>query len=110
MKTIGVTDPIRNALHTLAEDIRAAFVYGSVAKATDKAGSDIDLMVVSDRLSHADLFEILEPVESALGRSISPTVMSLKEWRTKRANRGSFASRIASGPKLFVLGDESDLV
>jgi predicted nucleotidyltransferase len=59
-------------------------VYGSVAKGTDKAGSYIDLMVVSDRLDHATLFEILQPAESVLARRVNPTVMSRKEWRTVR--------------------------
>ncbi|SRR5712691_2530103 len=31
-----------------APAIRAAFVYGSVAKATDQSASDIDLMIISD--------------------------------------------------------------
>ena len=109
VKTVGVVDPLREALHTRANDIRAAFVYGSVAKGTDKSDSDIDLMVLSDELEHADLFEILEAAEHALARRINPTVMGLREWRTKRADRRSFASRVTTGPKLFVLGSEDDL-
>ena len=49
VKTVGVVEPLRRALEVQADDVRAAFVYGSVAKGTDKAGSDIDLMVVSGR-------------------------------------------------------------
>ena len=46
--TVGVVEPLRKALAPRAKDIRGAFVYGSVAKGSDKAGSDIDLMVISD--------------------------------------------------------------
>jgi predicted nucleotidyltransferase len=109
VKTVGVVAPLRNALHMRVDDVQAAFVYGSVAKGTDKAGSDIDLMVVSDRLDHSDLFDILSTAESALGRSVNPTVMSRKEWRAKRADAASFAARVAAGPRLFVIGAESDL-
>jgi len=36
--------------------------------------------------------------------------MSLAEWRTKRAKKGSFAARIATQPRLFVIGSDDDLV
>ena len=109
VKTVAVVEPLRQALEVQADDVRAAFVYGSVAKGTDKAGSDIDLMVVSDRLDHATLFEILQPVESVLARRVNPTVMSRKEWRTKRADPNTFAARVAAGPRLFVIGADDDL-
>lgn len=51
LKTVGLAEPLREALEPVASDIRAAFVDGSVAKA-DEAGSDIDLVVVSDHLSY----------------------------------------------------------
>jgi hypothetical protein len=44
VKTVGIVEPLRPALTARARDIRAAFVYGSLAKGTDKAGSDIDVM------------------------------------------------------------------
>src|ERR1700682_5373826 len=46
LKTVGLAEPLRDALKPLSSAIRAAFVYGSVAKATDKSASDIDLMIV----------------------------------------------------------------
>ena len=59
--------PLCKALEHQAETIRAAFVYGSVAKGTDRARSDIDLMVLSDSLRYADLFEALQGAEAVLG-------------------------------------------
>lgn len=41
-KTAGVAEPLRHALRTRADGIRAAFVYGSVAKGSDKVGSDVE--------------------------------------------------------------------
>ncbi len=109
MKTVAVVEPLRQALSRRSKDIRAAFVYGSIAKRTDKAGSDVDLMVISDRLRYPDLLEILEPVEAVLARPISPTVMSAAEWRRKRATEDSFAARISSQPRVFVIGSDDDL-
>jgi predicted nucleotidyltransferase len=109
VKTIGLMEPLRQALAPRTGDISAAFVYGSVAKGTDTADSDIDVMVVSDSLAHHDLFEILRPVEEALARRVNPTVMSRREWRAKRNSAGSFAARVSDGPRLFVIGGDDDL-
>jgi len=108
-KTVGLAEPLRRALAPLAASITGAFVYGSVAKGTDRAGSDIDLMVISDSLRYADVFAALQSIEAELGRPINPTVMTAAAWRTKRARRDSFVSRIASQPRTFVLGTDSDL-
>jgi predicted nucleotidyltransferase len=108
-KTVGVAGPLRQALAPRAKAIRAAFVYGSVAKGTDRARSDIDLMVVSDSLRYADLFESLQKAETALGRKVNPTVMTLAQWRAKRSQADSFAARVAAGPRVFVIGSDDDL-
>jgi predicted nucleotidyltransferase len=109
VKTVGVVDPIRTAISPLAGSMAAAFVFGSVAKGEDTSASDIDLMVVSDVLSHADLYAALERAEKTLGRPVNPTVMTAAEWWGKRAAGSSFVTRIRSQPKLFVVGSEDDL-
>jgi len=73
-KTVGLAGPLRAALAPLAGRIHAAFVFGSVAKRQDTASSDVDLMVVSDELSYADLFGALESVGRQLGRPVNPTI------------------------------------
>ena len=64
-KTVGLAEPLRNALAPLAKKVRAVFVYGSVAKRQDTAASDIDLMVLSDELSYGDVFAVLEECGAA---------------------------------------------
>ncbi len=108
-KTVGLVEPLRRALEPLAADIEAAFVYGSIAKGTDSAASDIDLLVVSNRLGYPGLFGCLQDVEASLGRSISLNVMKPGEWRAKRDGKGTFAARVAAQPRLFVVGTDDDL-
>jgi len=108
-RTVGLVEPLRRALEPLADEIYAAFVYGSVAKGTDKATSDIDLLVVSDRLSHPDLFAALQAAENELGRPVSPNVMTLRDWRAKSRQKNSFAARVAAQERLFVTGSDDDL-
>src|SRR5712692_458987 len=78
-KTVGLAEPLREALAPLAKRITAAFVYGSVAKRSDTAASDIDLMVVSDSLTYADLYAAVEQATVRLGRKVNPTVYSRRE-------------------------------
>jgi predicted nucleotidyltransferase len=109
VKTFGLVEPLRTALEPLADRIAAAFVFGSVAKGTDRASSDVDLLVLSDDLAYADVYATLEQAEIVLARPVNPTVLTRAEWRRKRRARDSFASRIASQPRLFVIGDDDAL-
>ncbi len=109
VKTMGVVEPLRVALEPLSGRILAAFVFGSVAKGGDHAGSDLDLLVVSDDLAYTDVYTALQSAEVRLARPVNPTVMTRAEWRQKRARRDSFAARVAAQPKLFVIGSEDAL-
>jgi len=109
IKTVALTGPLRKSLESCADGIKAAFVYGSVAKGVDTARSDIDLMVIGDELDYSELYAALQNVESALGRKISPMFLSSTDWRRKALEKGSFISKINALPKDFVLGSESDL-
>src|SRR5437867_273135 len=51
-KTAGLLMPLQAALAPMARKIAAAFVYGSIAKGTDTAASDVDLMVIADKLEY----------------------------------------------------------
>jgi predicted nucleotidyltransferase len=108
-KTAGLAIPLRAALAPLANGIDAAFVYGSLAKGTDRAASDVDLMVISRKLAYATVYEALQKAEAALGRTINPNLMTPREWRARRAERDSFAARVAAQPKIFVIGSEDEL-
>jgi predicted nucleotidyltransferase len=106
VKTVGVVDPLRSALAPLADRIDLAFVFGSVAKGTERAGSDIDLLVVTDDLAYADIYAALALAEQTLARTINPTVFTRAEWKRKRSRNDSFAARIDTQRKLFVIGND----
>jgi predicted nucleotidyltransferase len=108
VKTFGVGDAVRGALLPLAKKIRAAFIYGSVAKRADTTRSDIDLLVVSDALGYQDLIRALQPAERRLGRKISPTLYSAAELAKKRSGKSSFVTRILQQPKIFLIGSDRD--
>lgn len=109
VKTVGIVDPLRKALAPLAEKIHAAFVFGSVAKGTDTAKSDVDLMVVSDALHYSDLYEALQSAEAELARPVNPTVVTLESLRRQRQEFDSFVGRLLEQPRIAVLGSDDGL-
>lgn len=108
-KTFGLADELRNALRALAGRILVAFVYGSVAKGTDSASSDIDLMVISDALSYQDLLAALAETEVRLKRKVNPMLYSTAELERRRSESNDFVLRVLEQPKLFVIGGPHEL-
>lgn len=110
LKTVGLVEPLRRALSPFNDQIRVAFVYGSVAKRTDTARSDIDLMVVGDDVSYSELYAALAEAESALSRPVNPTIFTSTEWRQRVETRDHFVDSVLTGPRIFILGTDDDPV
>jgi len=108
-KTVGLAEPLREALAPLAKRITAAFVFGSVAKRGDTAASDIDVLVLSDSVEYADVFAALQSAEAKLGRTVNPTVYTPANWNKKRKEDNAFVMKVAAQPKVFLIGSEEDL-
>ena len=109
IKTFGVADALRGLLGPVADRIDVAFVYGSMAKGTDKAASDVDVMIVSDKLAYPDVLEAVREAGAALGREVNPTIFRRVEFARKASEDGGFLSRVMEGPRLFIFGAESDI-
>jgi predicted nucleotidyltransferase len=108
-KTVGLKEPLQNALQKYASQIKVAFVYGSVARQADTANSDIELLVIGNGLIYSDLYAGLQEAEKKLGRPVNPNILDFDEWKKKRADAGSFIQKVISQPKIFILGSEADL-
>ena len=109
LKTVGLVDPIRQVLSKYHGHIDAAFIFGSIAKGSDRAASDVDLMLVSDDLTYGEVYSALQDAEASIGRSIDLTLTSRVEWQKELINENSLASRISAQPKLFIIGSEDGL-
>jgi predicted nucleotidyltransferase len=108
-KTAGLAEPVRQSLAPYADRIKMAFIYGSVAKGTDTAHSDIDVMVIGDELNYSDLYTALRDAENVLARKVNPIFLSSEDWRVKTADKNSVLGLIAQAPKIFLFGSEKDL-
>ncbi|MBZ0068015.1 MAG: nucleotidyltransferase domain-containing protein, partial [Thiobacillus sp.] len=109
-KTLGSTEMLRAALLPLGDAVRLALVYGSVAKGSDTAHSDIDLLVVSDELALEQVYEALAPVEQQLGRRVSPTLYSVAAFRRRRAGSNPFLTKVLAGETIQLTEDRDDLL
>lgn len=103
-KTAGVADVVRTALAPMNHSIQLAILYGSVAKGTDRATSDIDVLLVTDNLTLESVFSALEPAEKRLGRRVSPTVYTRDEFLRRQKARNPFLTKVLAGPHVILLG------
>ncbi|MGI5865724.1 MAG: nucleotidyltransferase domain-containing protein [Myxococcales bacterium] len=108
LKTCGIPEQLRTALAPLSERISLALVYGSVAKGTSHAGSDVDLLVVGS-LKLEELLAKLEPTERLLGREVSVRLFKESEFNKRRAAGDRFLRSVLAGPTLAVIGSADDL-
>ncbi len=102
-KTIGVADVIVEALAPLAGSIELAFIYGSVARGTETAGSDVDLLVVGGA-DFGGVVDALHGVQKKLGREVNPKVFSRREWKARLKVGDAFVAEIMKGPKIMLVG------
>ena len=109
LKTFGMSDVLGKALGDFGENIQAAFIFGSVARGTDHASSDIDVMVISDSLAYPELMAAVHQAETELGRVVNPKLYGTSEFREKIESDNSFVERVMKQPKIFLIGTEDDI-
>lgn len=107
-KTFGIADQIHHALQLFDEKIELAFIYGSIAKDTDTASSDIDLMLIGQSLNYGDIMDVLLPLEEVLQRTVNPTIYNKADFVTKLNEGYSFVTRVMEQPKIMIKGEIDD--
>lgn len=107
-KTSGLADVVTEALAPLSDHIVTAFIFGSVARAAETMGSDIDVLIVGS-VDFGSVIDALHPAQAQLAREINPKVFSASEWKTSLGEKNAFVTDIMSNPKIFLIGEERDL-
>ncbi len=103
-KTVGIGPSLQAALEPLARQIQLAILFGSVAKGTETASSDIDVLVVSDALSLHDIMQTLLPLEKTLGRPVSVKLYKPHEFAQRKAQPDSLVQRVLQSAHTVLLG------
>ena len=107
VKTVGLIDVLSDTLSG-EKAIRSAFIFGSIAESSEKAESDIDLMVIGE-IGLRSISRLLQGMAEEFGREINPYVLSPKEFIKRKIESEQFICKVLISPKLFIIGDENDL-
>jgi uncharacterized protein len=97
-KLLGIPALMREALEPFADRIEAAFIYGSIARGSEDAESDIDVMVVGT----CDLVKLLgslQSLEPVLRRHVSVRFYDPSEYR-ELLRSDPFVKKVAAGPRI----------
>lgn len=105
-RTTGVVPALRRELGAFSRQIDAAFVYGSVARNDDNAGSDIDLIVIG-KIGIADLAPVLRKLERRFHREVNAMCFSAPEFAAKRDQNNHFIASVLKEKLLFLIGDNN---
>lgn len=108
VKTVGLIEVFKDALAG-EPTIRSAFIFGSIAEGSEKAESDIDLMVIGE-IGLRSVSRLLQGLAEDFGREINPYILSPNEFINRKSETEHFISKVLLSPKLFVIGDENDLI
>ena len=105
-KTSGPIALLKDAFAESAADF--VFVYGSRARGTERADSDIDLFVIGNeglRKVSSRVASVAERIDA----EVNPYVISLAELKRRLAAGDHFLNEVVSSPKIFLKGDANGL-
>lgn len=108
-KTFGLANVLKSRLATLDQVVQLAFIYGSMAAGNETADSDIDIMVVGEKISLREVVSALSEAQRELGRELNPTVYRTHEFCRKLTQGHHFLTSVINGPRIFLIGDDNEL-
>jgi predicted nucleotidyltransferase len=111
IRTIGIGDRLRGALHPVADQIAVALIFGSFSRGEQNERSDVDVLVITtdDQLTSDQVNTLLRHDQEQLGREINPFVLTTAEWQLKWSTGNPFVRRILDGEKVYLIGDDDEL-
>lgn len=106
-KTIGIQGLLKELLGKI-KGIDVAFIYGSFARNSENAASDIDLFVIGNP-NENELVREINSAEKAIKREINYTLYSAAEFKKKKRAKDSFILDLLENPRIFLTGDKDAL-
>jgi predicted nucleotidyltransferase len=106
LKTEGVAGVMSGALAG-EKAIECSFIYGSFAKGTAGAKSDIDLFIVGD-LDETRLIPLIHECERTTGREINFTLMTGTELAERKKAGDPFVTNVMNEEKIIITGTCDD--
>ncbi|MFN0117356.1 MAG: nucleotidyltransferase domain-containing protein [Elusimicrobiota bacterium] len=106
-KTIGSPALLKDFFKNIP-GIKYAFIYGSVAKGTEKSHSDVDVCLIVDKniFNQDSILEGIAELEEKIGREISYIFRTEKEWKNVTNQNDSFTFGLKKGKKIELIKNE----
>jgi predicted nucleotidyltransferase len=105
-KTIGAAPLIAQSLQRI-EGIDEAYLYGSFASNQQDAASDIDVLVIGSPRAE-ELAQVVGKLERQLGREINYTVLTRKEFGSRRARKDAFLENVWRNQRIALVGSHEE--
>jgi predicted nucleotidyltransferase len=106
IKTYGIADLLREAIRPFHP--QRAFIFGLIAKKTDRAASDVDVLVAGDDLDYSRLMNACLDLQARLGRTINVKVFRADEFNRELAKPDSFVARMLAEPVIELIQGDDD--
>lgn len=103
--TFGYRQILKEQLHH--PQIECAFIFGSMANHTEKANSDIDLIIIGD-ISLKKTVSLLSDVQLRLGREITPHIYTRSEFIKRLKNKNHFLTSVLNSEIQVIIGNIND--
>ncbi|SRR5579875_113165 len=107
LKTEGVAPELFELLKKERNRIRYALVYGSFAKGTEVASSDIDLLIVGE-IDEDKAAHLMMKAQSRIGREINYVIWSERAFAEKSEQKIPLLREISKNPVIMIIGDTDD--
>ena len=105
-KTIGAAPVIAQSFKRI-EGIDEAYLYGSFASNQQDAASDIDVLVIGSPREEV-LAQAVRRLERQLGREINYTVLTRKEFESRRARKDAFLENVWHNKRVSLIGPNEE--
>src|SRR5260370_14877011 len=101
-KTIGAVPLLAQSLKKI-EGIEEAYLYGSFARNQQDAASDLDVLVIGTPRSEP-LAETVGKLERQLAREVNYTVLTRKEFESRRTRKDAFLENLWHNKRVSLIG------
>ena len=106
-KTTGVFPVLQEMLASF--DLTYSFVFGSLARRTEKKTSDIDLMIIGNE-SDSTISHAIFKIQKQLSREINFIHWTEEDFQEKLRTKNSFLANIVDQKVIWIRGDEDEFV
>jgi len=104
-KTSGLQSILKTAM--VDPRIQLALLFGSLAQGTERAESDVDLIVIG-KIGLKALAQLLVVPQKKISRPINPVVYTPEEFSIKLAAKNHFLSRVFEKEFVVLAGELND--